>query len=72
MVKWSVMMRVKLIFDNGIVFMSQVSLLIPIFGIYFSWIFLDESFTKNMLVSLFITISGLMILQKGYKSSFLK
>ena len=66
------MMRVKLIFDNGVIFMSQVSLLLPIFGIYFSWIFLDESFTKNMLISLFVTISGLMILQKGYKSSFLK
>ena len=66
------MMRIKLIFDNGIVFMSQVSLLIPIFGVYFSWIFLNESFTENMIISLIITVSGLMILQKGYRSNSLK
>ena len=64
--------EIKLIFDNGIVFMSQVSLLIPIFGVYFSWIFLNESFTENMIVSLVITILGLMILQKGYKANSLK
>jgi len=65
-------MRIKLIFDNGIVFMSQVSLLIPIFGVYFSWIFLNESFTENMILSLVITVLGLMILQKGYKANSLK
>ena len=63
------MMRIKLIFENGIVFMSQVSLLIPIFGVYFSWIFFNESYTANMIVSLIITILGLIILQKGYRTS---
>ena len=63
------MMRIKLIFENGIVFMSQVSLLIPIFGVYFSWIFLNESYTANMIISLIITILGLIILQKGYRTS---
>jgi drug/metabolite transporter (DMT)-like permease len=63
------MMRIKLIFDNGIIFMSQVSLLIPIFGVYFSWIFLNESYTANMIISLIITILGLIILQKGYRTS---
>lgn len=63
------MMRIKLIFDNGVVFMSQVSLLIPIFGVYFSWIFLNESYTANMIISLIITILGLIILQKGYRIS---
>ena len=63
------MMRIKLIFDNGIVFMSQVSLLIPIFGVYFSWIFLNESYTANMIISLIITILVLIILQKGYRTS---
>ena len=63
------MMRAKLIFDNGLIFMSQVSLLIPIFGLYFSWLFLSEKFTANMLISLFIILFGLWVLQLGYKKS---
>ena len=63
------MMRAKLIFDNGLIFMSQVSLLIPIFGLYFSWLFLSEKFTANMLISLFTILFGLWVLQLGYKKS---
>ena len=63
------MMRAKLIFDNGLVFMSQVSFLIPIFGLYFSWLFLNENFTFNMFYSLVLIILGLFILQKGYRKS---
>ena len=63
------MMRAKLIFDNGLIFMSQVSLLIPIFGLYFSWLFLSEKFTANMLISLLIILFGLWVLQLGYKKS---
>ena len=44
------MIRAKLIFENGLIFMSQVSLLIPIFGLYFSWLFLSEKFSVNMFV----------------------
>ena len=63
------MIRAKLIFENGLVFMSQVSLLIPIFGLYFSWLFLSEQFTINMLASLFIILFGLFVLQLGYKKT---
>jgi len=49
--------------------MSQVSLLIPIFGLYFSWLFLSEKFTANMLISLFTILFGLWVLQLGYKKS---
>ena len=63
------MMRAKLIFDNGLIFMSQVSLLIPIFGLYFSWLFLSEKFSANMLISLFTILFGLWVLQLGYKKS---
>jgi drug/metabolite transporter (DMT)-like permease len=63
------MIRAKLIFENGLVFMSQVSLLIPIFGLYFSWLFLSEEFTINMLASLFIILFGLWVLQLGYKKA---
>ena len=59
----------KLIFDNGLIFMSQVSLLIPIFGLYFSWLFLRENFSINMILSLIIILSGLWVLQLGYKKT---
>ena len=61
------MIRAKLIFENGLIFMSQVSLLIPIFGLYFSWLFLSEQFSVNMFVSLIIILFGLWVLQLGYK-----
>lgn len=61
--------RAKIILDNGLVFMSQVSLLIPIFGVLFSYIFLQEKLYLSMFVSLFLLILGLSILQKGYKKN---
>ena len=61
------MIRAKLIFENGLVFMSQVSLLIPVFGLYFSWLFLSETFSINMFISLIIILFGLWVLQLGYK-----
>tara|TARA_B100000963_G_scaffold280783_1_gene249249 strand:+ start:1630 stop:2529 length:900 start_codon:yes stop_codon:yes gene_type:complete len=61
------MIRAKLIFENGLIFMSQVSLLIPIFGLYFSWLFLSEKFSINMFVSLIVILFGLWVLQLGYK-----
>lgn len=63
------MIRAKLIFENGLVFMSQVSLLIPIFGLYFSWLFLGETFSANMFFALLIILFGLWILQLGYKKT---
>jgi drug/metabolite transporter (DMT)-like permease len=47
--------------------MSQVSLLIPIFGVFFSYVFLQEKFYSSMLISLILLIVGLSILQKSYK-----
>ncbi len=63
------MIRAKLIFENGLIFMSQVSLLIPIFGLYFSWLFLSENFSINMFISLIIILFGLWVLQLGYKET---
>ena len=59
--------RAKIILDNGLVFMSQVSLLIPIFGVFFSYIFLQEQFYSSMLISLILLVLGLSVLQKGYR-----
>ena len=60
--------RAKIIIDNGLVFMSQVSLLLPIFGVFFSYIFLHEPFYSSMAISLIFLIMGLFILQKGYRT----
>ena len=61
--------RSKIIIKNGLVFMSQVSLLIPIFGVFFSYVFLQEKLYPSMLISLALLITGLSILQKGYKKT---
>jgi drug/metabolite transporter (DMT)-like permease len=49
--------------------MSQVSLLLPIFGVFFSYLFLKEAFYPSMAISLVFLIMGLFILQKGYKKN---
>jgi len=59
--------RSKIIIKNGLVFMSQVSLLIPIFGVFFSYAFLQEKLYPSMFISLALLIIGLLILQNGYK-----
>ena len=59
--------RSKIIIKNGLVFMSQVSLLIPIFGVFFSYVFLQEKLYPSMFISLVLLVIGLSILQKGYK-----
>ena len=61
--------RSKIIIKNGLVFMSQVSLLIPIFGVFFSYVFLQEKLYPSMFISLALLIIGLSILQKGYKKT---
>ncbi len=60
-------LRSKIILRNGIVFMSQVTFLIPVFGVLFSYFFLQEKLYLSMFLSLGLLMMGLIILQKGYK-----
>jgi len=60
--------RAKIIEQNGLIFMSQVSLLIPIFGIFFSYFFLSEKLYLSMAISLIFIILGLLLVQRGYKN----
>ena len=46
------LLRFRILKNNGLIFQSQVSYLIPIFGIILSYIFLDEVITDKVLVSL--------------------
>ena len=60
-------LRFKILAKNGIVFQTQVTYLIPIFGVLFGAIILDEQITWKVLVSLIIIMSGIYIVKKNNK-----
>jgi drug/metabolite transporter (DMT)-like permease len=64
------LLRFKILTTNGLIFQSQVSYLIPIFGVILGYIFLDEVITQKVLVSLFAVIVGIYFVKKaGIKSN---
>jgi drug/metabolite transporter (DMT)-like permease len=60
-------LRFKILSKNGIVFQTQVTYLIPIFGVIFGALILDEQITWKILVSLIIIMSGIYIVKKYNK-----
>jgi len=60
-------LRFKILAKNGIVFQTQVTYLIPIFGVIFGALILDEQITWKILVSLIIIMSGIYIVKKYNK-----
>jgi drug/metabolite transporter (DMT)-like permease len=60
-------LRFKILSKNGIVFQTQVTYLIPIFGVIFGALILDEQITWKVLVSLIIIMSGIYIVKKYNK-----
>jgi len=60
-------LRFKILSTNGIVFQTQVTYLIPIFGVIFGALILNEQITWKALVSLIIIISGIFIVKKYNK-----
>jgi drug/metabolite transporter (DMT)-like permease len=60
-------LRFKILSNNGIVFQTQVAYLIPIFGVIFGTLILDEQITWKVLVSLIIIMSGIYIVKKYNK-----
>lgn len=55
------LVRVTLVKNVGIQFMSQVSYLIPIFAIFWAWLFFGEVPKLNAFIALFLILFGLFI-----------
>ena len=60
-------LRFRILSKNGIVFQTQVAYLIPIFGVIFGALILDEQITWKVLVSLVVIMSGIYIVKKYNK-----
>ena len=58
------MLRFHILTKVGLVFQSQVAFLIPLFGVFFGYLIMDEQITWRVLVSLIIIISGIYIVNK--------
>tara|TARA_B100000700_G_scaffold248328_1_gene278142 strand:+ start:165 stop:1052 length:888 start_codon:yes stop_codon:yes gene_type:complete len=59
------LLRFKILVKNGLIFQSQVSYLIPIFGTILSFIFLKELITTKVLVSLIAVCVGIYFVRKA-------
>ena len=60
-------LRFKILMKNGLVFQTQVAYLIPIFGVIFGVIILNEQITWKVFASLIIIMSGIYIVKKYNK-----
>ena len=61
------LLRFRILVNNGLIFQSQVSYLIPIFGTILSYIFLKELITFKVLISLIAVIIGIYFVKEGNK-----
>ena len=59
------LLRFKILVKNGLIFQSQVSYLIPIFGTILSYIFLKELITTKVLISLIAVSVGIYFVRKA-------
>lgn len=55
------LIRVKLVQKVGVQFMSQVSYLIPVFAIFWSWLFFHELPSPSAWIALFLVLLGLFV-----------
>ena len=63
------LLRFKILKKNGLIFQSQVSYLIPIFGTILSYIFLKELITIKVLISLVAVSVGIYFVGKANNKS---
>ena len=58
------LLRFSILKKNGLIFQSQVSFLIPIFGILLGYIFLKELITPKIIVSVILVLIGIFFSKK--------
>ena len=59
------LLRFSILKKNGLIFQSQVSFLIPIFGIILGYIFLKELITPKIIVSVLLVLVGIYLAKKS-------
>ena len=59
------LLRFRILVNNGLIFQSQVSYLIPIFGTILSYIFLKELITIKAFISLVAVCVGIYFVRKA-------
>ena len=59
------LLRFRILVNNGLIFQSQVSYLIPIFGTILSYIFLKELITFKVVISLIAVCVGIYFVRKA-------
>ena len=59
------LLRFSILKKNGLIFQSQVSFLIPIFGIVLGYIFLKELITPKIIVSVILVLIGIFLAKKS-------
>ena len=66
------LLRFRILVNNGLIFQSQVSYLIPIFGTILSYIFLKELITFKVLISLIAVCIGIYFVRKADSKKLFK
>ena len=59
------LLRFSILKKNGLIFQSQVSFLIPIFGIVLGYIFLNELITPKIMVSVVLVLIGIYLAKRS-------
>ena len=59
------LIRFHILKKNGLIFQSQVSFLIPIFGIILGYIFLNELITPKIMVSVVLVLIGIYLAKRS-------
>ena len=65
------LLRFRILKKNGLIFQSQVSYLIPIFGIILGYLFLKELITYKVLISLVAVVIGIYFVRKADSKLFI-
>jgi drug/metabolite transporter (DMT)-like permease len=62
------LLRFQIIRYNGASFMSQAGYLVPLFGIFWGWLWLDERLGINALVALALILAGIGLTRYGQRA----